>query len=190
MDLSERIKNILGESFKEDMSAEDVLKVLNEKQIGDLSNNEYVSANKYRSDLEEANKKAKEAKKKLEEKLTDEEKVLQSAKEKDELIKKQQKELQKIKAEKVFATAGFKEEEYSKIANNISPETAELLVSLISTREKELQDAITEYKLKGFHSPEGGKGGVQEKKFSEMTLDEKMKLKKENPEKYAILKKE
>lgn len=124
------LKDILGESYKDNMTLADIESVISGMKLVDLSNGEYVSKGK----LTDYERRMKEAEKKLAEKLTDEEKALAKQAEREEYYKALEKENAKnkylsklgktIKDEKIleevadlyangdFATAIDKQNEY------------------------------------------------------------------------------
>lgn len=82
------LKELLGDSYKEDMTMADIEKVLADKKLADLSSGEYVSKGK----LTDYERRAKEAEKKLAEKLTEEEKAQIEQAKREEYYKQLEKE--------------------------------------------------------------------------------------------------
>lgn len=190
MEISEKIKAILGEELADDMTAEQILEKLNGKNVVDLAKGDYTSKAKY-----EAEVKAKEdAKKALadyqksqmsaEEKAAEE--IAEKMREKDELTQQLTAELNKTKAEKVFAEAGISEEQYANLVSGVDVDTAKLIVEMVKARENDARQSAKEEALKNFKSPPAG-NTVPDKKLEDMSLDELQKLRAENPTEYDKL---
>lgn len=82
------LKELLGESYREDMTLEDIESVIAKMKLADLSNGEYVSKGKL-ADYEARMKKAEKA---LADKLTEEEKAQLELAKKEEYYKALEKE--------------------------------------------------------------------------------------------------
>lgn len=83
-----KLKDILGDAYREDMTLADIEKVIADKKFADLSSGEYVSKGKL-ADYETRMKKAEKA---LAEKLTEEEKNQIELAKKEEYYKQLEKE--------------------------------------------------------------------------------------------------
>lgn len=187
MELSEAIIKALGTDYKEELTAEEVISMLNSKKIADLSKGEYVSTEKYNS--------AVSGKKKVEDELntlktaqmSDDEKKEAELKAKDSKIAEVESALRKAQAEKVFATSGIAEEDYADIVDFVTPEQATKFVEIINKTKETAKQEAEEKALHDFKSPTGGKT-PPEKKWSEMSLDERAKLYETDPATYKKLK--
>ena len=82
------LKDILGESYKENMTLAELETALADKKLADLSSGEYVSKGK----LTDYERRAKEAEKKLAERLTEEEKAQAKLAEREEYYKQLERE--------------------------------------------------------------------------------------------------
>lgn len=82
------LKDILGEAYREDMTLAEIEKALVDKKLADLSSGEYVSKGK----LTDYERRAKEAEKKLADKLTEEEKAQIELAKREEYYKQLEKE--------------------------------------------------------------------------------------------------
>ena len=197
MPVSETLKAILGESYKEDMTSDEILEALNKNpNIADISSGNYVSAQKHNDAMAKARKKEQELKDKLssneqalKDKMTDDEKAEQSIKEQEALLANQAEEIRKLKVSTICANAGLKEEQYKGIVDSgASADIATAFVNTLTAQTQELSDRIKELELDGFISPNGGTGN-KDVPLSEMTLDEQVTLKRTNPKEYERRKK-
>lgn len=82
------LKELLGESYKDNMTFEEIETALSSKKLADLSSGEYVSKGK----LTDYERRAKEAEKKLADKLTEEEKAQLELAKREEYYKALEKE--------------------------------------------------------------------------------------------------
>lgn len=96
-------------------------------------------------------------------KMTDEEKQAEQAKLMQEQYKKANLTISKMYAENTFAKAGFKEEDYKGILENIVQEDAEktkglaeLICNTMLNQRKTLEKEITDKIIKGTKKPEAG----------------------------------
>ena len=180
------LKELLGESYRADMTLADIESVIASMKLADLSSGEYVSKGK----LTDYERRMKEAEKKLAEKLTDEEKALAKQAEREEYYKALEKENARnkyiaklgktIKDEKVlgeiadlyangdFATAIDKQNEY--------------LANYHGELEKTIKAELM--KKNPQPNPNGGKGGITKEQFDKMGVQERTKLYNEQPELY------
>lgn len=85
--MSEELKALLGESYKEGMTIEEVGDFFKGKKFADLSTGNYVDKNKYNSEINTLTNKLNETKSELNNKLTDEEKNNKASKEQADRIK-------------------------------------------------------------------------------------------------------
>lgn len=82
------LKDILGDSYREDMTLADIESAIAEKKLADLSSGEYVSKGK----LTDYERRMKDAEKKLADKLTEEEKAQIEQAKREEYYKALEKE--------------------------------------------------------------------------------------------------
>lgn len=85
--MSEELKALLGESYKEGMTIEEIGNFFKGKKFADLSTGNYVDKNKYNSEINTLTNKLNETKSELNNKLTDEEKNNKASKEQADRIK-------------------------------------------------------------------------------------------------------
>lgn len=187
MELNDKLKAILGDDYKDGMTEADVIAVLNGKNIADLSKGEYVSKQKYDTEVKKANDVQKNFDDYKASKMSDEEKAAAADLAKDESIATLTKELNKAKVEKVFASAGVGEDKIGSFADSVTPETASAIIALMKEREAQAVKVAKEEALKDFQSPDGG-NPAPDKTYAEMSLDERMALKRADPARYEQLK--
>lgn len=191
MALNEKFKTLLGNDYTEEMTAEQVLEKLAEKNIADLSTGDYVSKNKYNDAVKQASKAEKDLNDFKNKQLSAEERakkeIEDALKAKDDLAASLKAELNKAKVEKVFAGAGLDEAKIGGISSAVTPETAEAIVALMKENTDIAVQKAKEEALKNFKSPDAGKGNT-DKAWGEMTLDERTELKLRDPARYNELK--
>ena len=184
------LKDILGESYRDDMTLADIETAIASMKLADLSTGEYVSKGK----LTDFERRMKEAEKKLEAKLTEEEKAKIELAKREEYYKALEKENNRnkyinklgktIKDEKVlseiadlyadgdFATAIDKQNDY------------------LTKYHTELEKTIKADLLK--QNPQanpqnGSNGGITKEQFANMGVAERTKLFNEQPDVYKRL---
>lgn len=182
------LKELLGENYKEDLTAKEIEELLADKKLADLSSGNYV----YKSKLLDVEKKKKELENQLREKMTAEEKQKLEFEEKEKYYKNLERELELTKVE---STLDVKDEALRK-------KMAEMLVDgdkvgfLKAQKEynqkikEEIEKQIKEELLRTNPQTPPQNNGDTGKKWSEMTLDERVQLKREDPQKYELLKKQ
>lgn len=79
--MNEELKALLGDSYKENMTLEEVGEFFKGKKFADLSSGQYVDKNKYDNAVNDLNKKLTDANNQLTAKMTDEEKAQQAQQE-------------------------------------------------------------------------------------------------------------
>lgn len=128
-----KLEEMLGDSFHDGMSIEEINTALSGKKFADLSTGNYVDKNKYEADLRAKDDVIKNKEAALESKMSDAEKDLAEQKKKDarleeleNLLKNQTIENSKNKAEaltsdiKSILGIDSNDEKYSSFINNIS----------------------------------------------------------------------
>lgn len=184
------IKDLLGDSYKEGMTVEDIEKAL----AGiELPTDNSAEIDRLKNALSKSNSEAAEYKKQLREKMSAEE---VKAKEDAETIEELKKERDALLREKTIASHKAK---YLALGydEKLATETAEAMVSgeldkvfanqkkHIETVEKKIRADV----LKETPSPEGGKGSdtMTKEKFSKMDIAEQYKYSIDHPEEYKQL---
>ncbi len=182
------LRELLGDNYREDMTLEEVNSAIENMKLADLKTGNYVS-------VEKANgfeKRAKEAERKLAEKLTDEEKAKALLEEREKYYASLEKQIAVNKYEKSLSFLGD--------ANLIS-EVANLYAEgkIVEATEKisafkQKSDTALEKKFKTEQmqkNPEGtaqvDSGVMTKEKLQSMSLQEKQKFYSENREQYIKL---
>lgn len=91
--MNEELKALLGDSYKEDMTLEDVNAFFKGKKFADLSTGKYVDKDKFDTQVNSLNAKLNEKEQELNAKLTDDEKNAQASKEQAKRIQELEKML-------------------------------------------------------------------------------------------------
>jgi hypothetical protein len=184
------IREILGDAYKEGMTFADIENALNGKNLADLSGGQYVSVGKYNSAIAERD----DYKNKYTAKLTEAEKALQEAEEKEarykaiereNSINRYSKKLATVKDETIrteiatlMADGKFDEAIDKQNAYN---ETAR------ATLEKEIKDELMKNNPQS--NPQNNNGGaITKEQTANWGVAEWTKLYNENPDKYKELK--
>lgn len=110
------LKDLLGESYKEDMTIEDISAALADKSLVDPTtlppSVDKATFDKTASDLAEA-------KKQLKAKQTDDERLVEEQRQRDTEFSNMQKELAKMKHEKSFVAAGYDEKTAASLTEHL-----------------------------------------------------------------------
>ena len=80
------LQKLMGDSYKENLTVEDITNFMKGKNFADLSQGGYVDVNKYNSEVANLNKQLTEKDNSLKAKMTDDEKALADVKAKDDEI--------------------------------------------------------------------------------------------------------
>jgi hypothetical protein len=122
--------------------------------------------------------------------LTEQEKLqkqIEAAEKAEKLYKKQ---TNKVAAEKLFVTAGLKDEDYSELLESIVTEDAEhttktatSFVGILKAQKEATEKAVKEELMRNNPKPPagGGGGGVDKKAFDAMSSKEQMEFIETNP---------
>lgn len=184
------LKDLLGDTYKDGMTVDEIETALADKKLADLSNGEYISKGKY-IDLD---KRYKEIEGKLREKMTAEEQQAQALVEKEQHYKD---------LERKFNLSEFNNKLSKTIQDEkVRNEIAELLVDGKTFEAIEKQNAyqlsyketltkqIKEELLtrNPIPTPDNGNNGtVSKDQFKKMTVEERTKIFNEQPELYKTL---
>lgn len=183
------LKELLGDNYKEGMTFEEIELALQgvepQKTVDD------TQVNHLKSLLSKANGEASKYKKQLQEKMTQEELEAEERRIKFETMENELAELKKQKqvSESVaqLVSSGYNEETAKAMA--VALNDGDLTTALATQKSflEEYKKAVISEALKKTPRPQTGSTGDEEKPFSEMSMDEKIKLKNEDPELYAQL---
>ena len=80
------LQTLMGESYKEGISIDEINAFLSDKKFADLSTGAYVDKNKYEADVKAKDDEIKQYKETIKSKMSDDEQKLEAEKEKDQLI--------------------------------------------------------------------------------------------------------
>jgi hypothetical protein len=181
------IKDLLKDTYKEDMSAEDILKALEDVELpGDNSS----EIERLKNALSKSNSEAADYKRQLKEKMSAEELKAKEDAEKWEEMEKNYNALLKEKAvstnKSKLLALGYEE--------NLADETAEAMANgeldkVFANQKKHLESVekrIRSEILKDTPKPDGGKSSNQmtKEKLREMTSQERYKFSVDHPEEY------
>lgn len=169
----------------ESMTKEQLETALQQKgiKLADLGTGEYVSAGKYQNAVSELDQLKQHQ-------MTDAEKQAADI----AAIKAQNaalmKDRRKSKIESELAKNGIKTDGYEKLIDKFSDMEdddafagAQTIIDTYNSEKKSIETRIRQELMQGMKQPsDGGTGG--QKKFSEMTMQERMELKQKNPELY------
>ncbi len=185
------IRELLGNSFKEGMTFEELEQALEGKKLADLSSGEYVSKNK----LADYENRAKNAEKKLAEHLTEEEKKAQTIAERENHYKELEHEnaIYKYKAE--LSTSISDQNVVDKIANLYADgkfqDGIKAQLAYFNVEKSNLEKQIKADLLKNQPTPApqniSDTNTVTAEQFNKMSYQERVELKKANPELFEKL---
>lgn len=172
------IKTLLGKSYKEGMTLEEVEKLLEGRNIVDSDSLpksvKKEVFDKTASELATLKRELKEIKEKS---MTDEERLQAEMQKSLDEQKRYQKELAKLRAKEVFVTAGLKEEDYGSILDTIvtedecvTKERAGQLVSIINAQKEALEKQLKAEFIK--NTPKPPTGGASAKGFLDKEIEE------------------
>lgn len=182
------LRELLGENYREDMTLEEVNSAISNMKLADLKTGNYVSVEKANG-LE---KRAKEAEKKLAEKLTDEEKAKAEQEERERYYADLERQLAISKYEKSLDFLGDASL-ISEVANLYAEGNIIEATKKISDF-KAKSDIALEKKVRTENmqkNPEGSaqvdSGVMTKEKLKTLSLQEKQKFYSENKEEYIKL---
>lgn len=195
--MNEVLKELMGDSFREDLTAEEISSFF-EKSVA--KSGKYVPLDKF-TDMEKKAKNAANLQKELDTyksaQMTEQEKTQQALEEAKSYVKDLEKKLCKKSVEKVLTEGGLAEADYKDIIDSLvledeekSTQLAQSLVTTFNTRlEAELKVKMAEQLAKaGGKKPEGAEGGeITKEQFNQMTYTQQIKLAETNPELYKTL---
>ena len=182
-----KLEDLLKDAYQEGMSAEDIVKALEEIE---LPKDNSAEIEKLKNALSKSNSEAADYKRQLKEKMTDDEikakedaeKWAQVEKERDELLREKNVSINKAK----LLGLGYDEK--------LADETAEAMVNgeldkVFANQKAHLESVEKKIKseiLKGTPKPNGGNGGevMTKEKLRGMTPQDRYKFSVEHPEEY------
>lgn len=191
---TELLKALLGSSYKDDMTNDDIVKALGEIE-GNPIKEAQDQAKTLKTRLSEANSEAANFKKQLREKMTADEAAKKDQEEAMETLKKQledlhhEKELANLTAK--FASAGFEHAE--KVASAFMSKDIDSFVDEINSKSEKDKDKYKAELMKGTKRPftgssEGKK--ITKEELYKMPLVDRVKFIQEHRDEYDQLMKE
>lgn len=194
------LKELLGDAYREDMTVEEVEQALNDLNLVDPSTlPKSVSKELFDKTASELAKYKRELKELQEKSMTAEEKLKLELEKAAEAQAKYAKELSKLRATEIFVTAGLSEEDYTPLIDIVVSEDEELtkvraksMVDVIASQKKAVEKTVKAELLKDTPKPEPGdpSKGVTLDDFRKMSLMDKQRFARENPELYQEIYKE
>lgn len=188
------LKDILGDAYKADMTLADIESALNGKNLADLSGGQYVSVSKHNSIVNGLTAERDDYKAKYTDTLTEAQKAEQANIERENRYKEIEKQnsvyrytdkLSSTIKDKAILTEiatlmadGKYDEAIDKQNAYIASETAEM--------EKRIKDELMKQNPQA-QAGNGGAGTVTKEEFDAMSVAERTKLYKEQPELYKQL---
>lgn len=196
---NDQLKAILGDAFDENMSADDVITAIGNsyasKEKEKLEESHQKEVNKLKGYISRANGETAEYKRKYQEKLSVAEK---EQAERDEAYESMKAELADLKRANAIGaqvtqlvSMGYDKElaneQATALVDNDLDKVLALQKKFLESHDKE----VVAKGMAGMKRPSSGKAdGMDEKAFAKMTLDERLALKREDPELYNELRKE
>lgn len=196
------LKELLGDAYKENMTIDEINEALANitapktvsKEVFDKTASELASSKKLVRELQEKLRELEESS------MTAEEKLKAETERTQELQKALSQKLSALKAKEIFVTAGLSEKDYSPLLDVVvsdSEETtvnrAEAMIKVINAQKAATEAAVKAELMKNTPAPASGTvddGKITREQFAKMTLIEKQKFAKENPELYKQFYKE
>jgi hypothetical protein len=196
------LKELLGDAYKENMTIDEVNEALANitapktvsKEVFDKTASELASSKKLVRELQEKLRELEESS------MTAEEKLKAETERTQELQRALSQKLSALKAKEIFVTAGLSEKDYSPLLDVVvsdSEETtvnrAEAMIKVINAQKAATEAAVKAELMKNTPAPASGTvddGKITREQFAKMTLIEKQKFAKENPELYKQFYKE
>lgn len=181
------LKEILGDAYKADMTVAEVEAALNGKDLVDLATGKYVSKSKYDAVIGERD----DFKTKYTEKLSEVEKAALANAEREQKYKAIERENSINRYEKKLSSSVKNEEIRNEIAVLMADgkfdEAIDKQNAYLATETAEIEKRIKDELMKQNPQAQAGNdsaGTITKAQFDQMTVAERTKLYKEQPEKY------
>jgi hypothetical protein len=194
------LKELLGDAYREDMTLEEVEQALEGINLVDPAKlPKSVSKEIFDKTASELARVKKELKELQEKNMTAEEKVKLELEKAAEAQAQYKRELAKFRATEVFVAAGLTEDDYKTLLDIVVSEDeeetkarAKSMIDVIASQKKAVEKAVKAELLKGTPKPEPGdpSKGMTLDDFRKMSLMDKQRFARENPELYQELYKE
>ena len=194
------LKELLGDAYREDMTLEEVEQALEGINLVDPATlPKSVSKEVFDKTASELARVKKELKELQEKNMTAEEKLKLELEKAAEAQAQYKRELAKVRATEIFVAAGLTEDDYKTLLDIVVSEDeeetkvrAKSMVDVIASQKKAVEKAVKAELLKGTPKPEPGAPfkPMTLEDFRKMSLMEKQRFARENPELYQELYKE
>ena len=194
------LKELLGDAYREDMTLEEVEQALEGINLVDPAKlPKSVSKEVFDKTASELARVKKEPKQLQENNMTAEEKLKLELEKAAESQAQYKRELSKLRAREIFVTAGLSEEDYTPLIDIVVSEDEEVtkvraksMVDVIASQKKAVEKTVKAELLKGTPKPEPGdpSKGMTLDDFRKMSLMDKQRFARENPELYQSIYKE
>jgi len=194
------LKELLGDAYREDMTLGEVEQALEGINLVDPDKlPKSVSKEVFDKTASELARLKKELKELQEKNMTAEEKLKLELEKAAESQAQYKRELSKLRAREIFVTAGLSEEDYTPLIDIVVSEDEEVtkvraksMVDVIAAQKKAVEKTVKAELLKGTPKPEPGdpSKGMTLDDFRKMSLMDKQRFARENPELYQSIYKE
>ena len=194
------LKELLGDAYREDMTLEEVEQALEGINLVDPAKlPKSVSKEVFDKTASELARVKKELKELQEKNMTAEEKLKLELEKAAESQAQYKRELAKLRATEIFVAAGLTEDDYKTLLDIVVSEDEEVtkaraksMVDVIASQKAAVEKAVKAELLKGTPKPEPGdpSKGMSLEDFRKMSLMEKQRFARENPELYQSIYKE
>lgn len=194
------LKELLGDAYREDMTLEEVERALEGINLVDPAKlPKSVSKEVFDKTASELARVKKELRELQEKNMTAEEKLKLELEKAAEAQAQYKRELAKLRATEIFIAAGLTEDDYKTLLDIVVSEDeeetkarAKSMVDVIASQKKAVEKAVRAELLKGTPKPEPGEPvkPMTLEDFRKMSLMEKQRFARENPELYQEFYKE
>jgi hypothetical protein len=181
------LKEILGDAYKADMTLADIESALNGKNLADLSSGQYVSVGKYNTAISERD----DYKTKYTDTLNEAQKAELANAEREQKYKAIERENSINRYEKKLSSSVKNEQIRNEIAILMADgkydEAIDKQNAYLATETAEIEKRIKDELMKQNPQAQAGNdgaGAITKEQFDQMTVAERTKLYREQPEKY------
>lgn len=181
------LKEILGDAYKAEMTLADIESALNGKNLADLSGGQYVSVGKYNTAISERD----DYKAKYTDTLNEAQRAELANAEREERYKAIERENSINRYEKKLSSSvkdeAIRNEIAILMADGKYDDAIDKQNSYLATETAELEKRIKDELMKQNPQAQAGNdgaGAITKEQFDQMTVAERTKLYKEQPEKY------
>ena len=197
--MNEELKAILGDSYKEGMTLEEVGAFFKGKKFADLSTGKYVDKDKFDTQINSLNAKLSEKEQELNAKLTDDEKTAQANKQQQKRIEELEKLLRDntvsgnknvvnstLQSSRDILGIQATDSDFTDFVDNITTEDSEKTNKIATYVSKIIKDSYEKGKQDALKDEMGNFGKVKSQGSGKIGSDEIGKLGKELASKKAV----